>query len=95
MEMLSAEFDEVKGQNRHFDRAWRQLVQRLRKPNEADGRAITRQLYRLATGAQLLRYASVPTAESWCQMMLDPRGDAQIAEKCLSDVLLRATGGIG
>lgn len=95
MEMLSGEFEDVKGQNRHFDRAWRQLAQRLRKLNEADGRTITRQLYRLATGAQLLRHASVPTAEAWCQMMLDPRGDAQVTEKCLSDVLLRATGGIG
>ena len=95
MEMLSAEFDEVKGQDRHFDRAWRQLQQRLRKPHEAQARDITRQLAHLASGAQLLRHLSPPLAEAWCRMMLDPRGDTLINTQVLDDLLLRATGGVG
>ncbi|WP_031521585.1 isovaleryl-CoA dehydrogenase [Siccibacter colletis] len=95
MEMLSAEFDEVKGQDRHFDRAWRQLQQRLRKPHEAQAREITRQLAHLACGAQLLRHLSPPLAEAWCRMMLDPRGDTLINTQVLDDLLLRATGGVG
>jgi putative acyl-CoA dehydrogenase len=51
-ELLHDAFGAVKGQDRHFDRAWRQLQQQLRKPLEAQGREITRQLYLLATGAQ-------------------------------------------
>lgn len=95
MEMLCAEFDEVKGQDRHFDRAWRQLQQRLRKPHEAQAREITRQLAHLACGAQLLRHLSPPLAEAWCRMMLDPRGDTLINTQVLDDLLLRATGGVG
>lgn len=49
-ELLHDAFGAVKGQDRHFDRAWRQLQQQLRKPLEAQGREITRQLYLLATG---------------------------------------------
>ena len=40
--MISAQ---VKGQDRHFDRSWRQLQQKLRKPQEAQGREIARQLF--------------------------------------------------
>lgn len=92
LEMLHAEFDAVKGQNRHFDRSWRQLQQRLRKPQEEWGRNITRQLTNLATGAQLLAHLSPPLAEAWCRMMLDSRGESVLPEQVVIDVLLRATG---
>lgn len=94
MEMLCSEFDEVKGQNRHFDRSWRQLQQRLRKPQEERGREITQQLANLACGAQLLKSLSPPTAEAWCRMMLDERGESLLPEQVINDVLLRATGGV-
>ncbi|SQA97761.1 Putative acyl-CoA dehydrogenase AidB [Cedecea neteri] len=94
MEMLSNEFDEVKGQNRHFDRSWRQLQQRLRKPQEERGREITQQLANLACGAQLLKSLSPPAAEAWCRMMLDDRGESLLPEQVISDALLRATGGV-
>lgn len=92
LEMLHAEFDEVKGQNRHFDRRWRQLQQRIRKPQEEWGRHITQQLATLATGAQLLPHLSPPLAEAWCRMMLDDRGESVLPEQAVIDVLLRATG---
>nr|MDQ6119824.1 hypothetical protein [Klebsiella pneumoniae subsp. pneumoniae] len=38
MELLAAECAEVKGQNRHLDRAWRQLQQLLKRPAEEQGR---------------------------------------------------------
>jgi putative acyl-CoA dehydrogenase len=92
LEMLHAEFDEVKGQNRHFDRSWRQLQQRLRRPQEEWGRNITQQLANLATGAQLLPHLSPPLAEAWCRMVLDDRGESVLPEQVMIDVLLRATG---
>jgi len=91
--LLSEEFAAVKGQDRHFERAWRQLQPRLRKPDEAQGREITRQLWLLGVGAQMLRHASPPIAQAWCQMMLDTRGASRIDEQVKSDLLLRATGG--
>lgn len=93
--MLSAECETVKGRDRHFDRAWRQLQQRLRKPQEAQGREIAQQLVHLATGAQLLQHASPPVAAAWCRMKLDPRGELLLNAQVLDDVLLRATGGAG
>lgn len=66
-ELLNEAFAEVKGQDRHYDRAVRQLQQRLRKPDEAQGREITQQLFLLGCGAQMLRYASPPLAQAWCQ----------------------------
>jgi putative acyl-CoA dehydrogenase len=95
MDLLVQAFGEVKGQDRHFDRAWRQLQQRLRKPQEAQAREIARQLYRLAAGAQLLRHASPPLAQAWCQMMLDTRGGSLINEQVQNHLLSRATGGVG
>ncbi|EOW6742892.1 isovaleryl-CoA dehydrogenase [Cronobacter dublinensis] len=95
MEMLSDEFEAVKGQDRHFDRAWRQLAGRLRHPDEAAGRAITGQLFLLATGAQVLRSLTPPLAQAWCRMMLDTRGDSPLPEPVLAQALLRATGGAG
>ncbi|MGF6565355.1 isovaleryl-CoA dehydrogenase [Kosakonia cowanii] len=91
--LLSEEFAAVKGRDRHFERAWRQLQPRLRKPDEAQGRVITQQLWLLGVGAQMLRHASPPIAQAWCQMMLDTRGASRIDEQVKSDLLLRATGG--
>ncbi len=90
--LLGAECAEVKGLDRHFDRHWRQLQQRLRKPSQAQGREITGQLYLLGVGAQMLRYASPPVAQAWCRMMLDPRGGVLLPEQVISEVLHRATG---
>ncbi|MGP3594045.1 isovaleryl-CoA dehydrogenase [Vagococcus sp. WN89Y] len=93
MELLAEEFAAVKGQDRHFDLAWRQLQQRLRKFDESQGREITRQLWRLASGAQMLRFASPPVAQAWCRLMLDARGTSALNEQVKNDLLLRATGG--
>ena len=78
MELLAAECAEVKGQNRHLDRAWRQLQQLLKRPAEEQGREIARLVYRLGAGAQMLRFASPPLAEAWCRMMLDTRGGIRL-----------------
>lgn len=94
-ELLHDAFGVVKGQDRHFDRAWRQLQQQLRKPLEAQGREITQQLYLLATGAQMLQFASPSIAQAWCRMMLDIRGASVMTEQVQNDLLLRATGGVG
>ncbi|ADO50214.1 isovaleryl-CoA dehydrogenase [[Enterobacter] lignolyticus] len=94
-ELLSMMCSEVKGQDRHFDRAWRQLQQRLRKPLETEGREITRQIYLLGCGAQMLKQASPPVAQAWCRMMLDTRGGSLISPQVQEDVLIRATGGAG
>ena len=92
LELLAAECAEVKGQNRHFDRTWRQLHQLLRRPAEEQGREIARRVYMLGVGAQMLRYASPPLAEAWCRMMLDTRGGMRLDEPTLEDLLLRAMG---
>lgn len=60
LEVLQEDFAQVKGQDRHFDRSWRQLQQRLRKPQESQGREITQLIFLLGTGAQMLRHASPP-----------------------------------
>ncbi|HAF2545813.1 TPA: isovaleryl-CoA dehydrogenase [Salmonella enterica] len=91
-DVLSEVFAEVKGQDRHYDRAVRQLQQRLRKPDEAMGREITQQLFLLGCGAEMLRHASPPQA--WCQMMLDTRGAMPLSAQVQHDLLLRATGGL-
>lgn len=93
-EILSETFSDVRGQDRHFDRAVRQLQQRLRKPVEAQGRDITQLIYLLGCGSQMLRYASPPVAQAWCQMMLDTRGGRRLSEQVQNEVLLRATGGV-
>ncbi|EBG6831498.1 isovaleryl-CoA dehydrogenase [Salmonella enterica subsp. enterica serovar Waycross] len=93
-DVLSEAFAEVKGQDRHYDRAVRQLQQRLRKPDEAMGREITQQLFLLGCGAEMLRHASPPLAQAWCQMMLDTRGEMPLPAQVQNDVLLRATGGL-
>ncbi|EDI0456763.1 TPA: isovaleryl-CoA dehydrogenase [Salmonella enterica subsp. enterica serovar Weston] len=93
-DVLSEAFAEVKGQDRHYDRAVRQLQQRLRKPDEAMGREITQQLFLLGCGAEMLRHASPPLAQAWCQMMLDTRGEMPLPALVQNDLLLRATGGL-
>ncbi|EKK3350727.1 isovaleryl-CoA dehydrogenase [Salmonella enterica] len=93
-DVLSEAFAEVKGQERHYDRAVRQLQQRLRKPDEAMGREITQQLFLLGCGAEMLRHASPPLAQAWCQMMLDTRGEMPLPAQVQNDLLLRATGGL-
>lgn len=92
MELLAAECAEVKGQNRHLDRAWRQLQQLLKRPAEEQGREIARLVYRLGAGAQMLRHASPPLAEARCRMMLDTRGGIRLDAPTLDDLLLRAMG---
>ncbi|EDC4705784.1 isovaleryl-CoA dehydrogenase [Salmonella enterica] len=93
-DVLSEAFAEVKGQDRHYDRAVRQLQQRLRKPDEAMGREITQQLFLLGCGAEMLRHASPPLAQAWCQLMLDTRGEMPLPAQVQNDLLLRATGGL-
>ncbi|AMW60413.1 isovaleryl-CoA dehydrogenase [Salmonella enterica] len=93
-DVLNEAFAEVKGQDRHYDRAVRQLQQRLRKPDEAMGREITQQLFLLGCGAEMLRHASPPLAQAWCQMMLDTRGEMPLSAQVQNDLLLRATGGL-
>lgn len=93
-DVLSEAFAEVKGHDRHYDRAVRQLQQRLRKPDEAMGREITQQLFLLGCGAEMLRHASPPLAQAWCQMMLDTRGEMPLSAQVQNDLLLRATGGL-
>ncbi|EJE9755558.1 isovaleryl-CoA dehydrogenase [Salmonella enterica] len=93
-DVLSEAFAEVKGRDRHYDRAVRQLQQRLRKPDEAMGREITQQLFLLGCGAEMLRHASPPLAQAWCQMMLDTRGEMPLLAQVQNDLLLRATGGL-
>lgn len=93
-DVLSEVFTGVKGQDRHYDRAVRQLQQRLRKPDEAMGRDITQQLFLLGCGAEMLRHASPPLAQAWCQMMLDTRGEMPLSAQVQNDLLLRATGGL-
>ncbi|ELZ6890922.1 isovaleryl-CoA dehydrogenase [Salmonella enterica] len=93
-DVLSEAFAEVKGQDRHYDRAVRQLQQRLRKPDEAMGREITQQLFLLGCGAEMLRHASPPLAQAWCQIMLDTRGEMPLPAQVQNDLLLRATGGL-
>ncbi|ECF0142325.1 isovaleryl-CoA dehydrogenase [Salmonella enterica] len=93
-DVLSEAFAEVKGQDRHYDRAVRQLQQRLRKPDETMGREITQQLFLLGCGAEMLRHASPPLAQAWCQMMLDTRGEMPLSAQVQNDLLLRATGGL-
>lgn len=56
VEMLQQEFYPVRGQNRLFDRAWRQLQQRLKNPKEEQGRALTQQLL---TCVALLNYCAL------------------------------------
>lgn len=92
IEMLQQEFYSVRGQNRLFDRAWRQLQQRLKNPKEEQGRAITQQLFDLCCASQLLRFASPPLADAWCRMTLDHRDQYMVPEAVCALLLSRSSG---
>ncbi|WP_145509884.1 isovaleryl-CoA dehydrogenase [Yersinia rochesterensis] len=95
IDMLQQEFYPVRGQNRLFDRAWRQLQQRLKNPKEEQGRAITQQLFDLCCASQLLRFTSPPLADAWCHMTLDHRDQYMLPEAVCARLLSRATGVAG
>lgn len=59
------------------------------------GREITQQLFLLGCGAEMLRHASPPLAQAWCQMMLDTRGEMPLSARVQNDLPLRATGDCG
>lgn len=92
IEMLQQEFYSVRGQNRLFDRAWRQLQQQLKNPKEEQGRAITQQLFDLCCASQLLRFASPPLADAWCRMTLDHRDQYMVPEAVCALLLSRGSG---
>ena len=92
IEMLQQEFYSVRGQNRLFDRAWRQLQQRLKNPKEEQGRAITQQLFDLCCASQLLRFASPPLADARCRMTLDHRDQYMVPEAVCALLLSRGSG---
>ncbi|MFL4558166.1 isovaleryl-CoA dehydrogenase [Yersinia kristensenii] len=92
IDVLQQEFYPVRGQNRLFDRSWRQLQQRLKNPKEEQGRAITQQLFDLCCASQLLRFASPPLADAWCRMRLDHRDQYILPEAVCARLLNRATG---
>ncbi|MFM1074635.1 isovaleryl-CoA dehydrogenase [Yersinia enterocolitica] len=92
IEMLQQEFYSVRGQNRLFDRAWRQLQQRLKNPKEEQGRAITQQPFDLCCASQLLRFAAPPLADAWCRMTLDHRDQYMVPEAVCALLLSRGSG---
>ena len=92
-EMLHQEFEAVRGANRLFDAAWRQLKLRLNRLQESQAREIAQRLFLLATGAQLLKYAEPPLADAWCRQWLDARGIRPLESQVAERLLLRASGG--
>lgn len=93
IEMLDDEFGSVKGVNRLFDAAWRQLKLRLNRLQESQARDIAQRLFLLATGAQLLKYGEPPLADAWCRQWLDGRGARPLESLVAERLLLRASGG--
>lgn len=93
VDVLSAEFDGVKGQNRHFDSLWRQIKLRLAKPQEAQAHSLCEGLFALACGVQVMTSLEPGLADAWCRQMLDRRGHTRLAEPVAERLLLRATGG--
>lgn len=91
-ELLQQALHQARGQNRVFDRAARQFLQRLRAPEEAQGRWLTGQLFNLLAGTQMLEFASPPMADAWCQMVLDPRGEMLLPERLCQMLINRASG---
>jgi putative acyl-CoA dehydrogenase len=91
-EMLQQVLYQARGQNRIFDRASRQFLQRLRRAEEAHGRWLTGQLFNLMTATQMLEFASPPVADAWCRMVLDPRGETLLPERLSQLLLNRAIG---
>ncbi|KGT94371.1 isovaleryl-CoA dehydrogenase [Erwinia typographi] len=93
VDVLSAEFDGVKGQNRHFDSLWRQIKLRLAKPQEAQAHSLCEGLFALACGVQVMTSLEPGMADAWCRQMLDRRGHSRLAEPVAERLLLRAGGG--
>lgn len=93
LEMLQFELQPVRGQNRLFDRAWRQWQQRARQPREEMGRLLTQQLFDLCCAAQLLQHASPQIADAWCHLTLDHRGESLLSAEVCELLLSRAIGG--
>ena len=91
MELLAAECAEVKGQNRHLDRAWRQLQQLLKRPAEEQGRDCPAGLSSWRGGADAAPCFAA-AGRSRCRMMLDTRGGIRLDAPTLDDLLLRAMG---
>lgn len=91
-EMLTQEVQKVKGQNRHFDRLWRQLQPHLRTVGPESGRDIATALVKIVSAVQILQYAPESIAGAWCRAELDNRGNARIPEKTCMALLLRAAG---
>lgn len=92
-EMLDAEFNELKGVNRHFDRRWRQLQRRLPRLQESNAREVTADPDALAATAQLFRVGSPPLADAYAQMSLDARGQKSLPPARVDRLLLRACDG--
>lgn len=95
LDLLETAYQEVRGRDRYFDRAWRQFRQLVRKPVPAQGREIAGLLCLIGAGMQMLRDASPPVAQAWCRIMLDPRSAAPLDARVQDEVLLRATGRSG
>ncbi|WP_158781197.1 isovaleryl-CoA dehydrogenase [Pantoea sp. BAV 3049] len=93
LELLTREFDVVKGQNRHFDSRWRQLKLMLRKPQEGQARHLCETLFTLASSVEVMTSLEPGIADAWCRQMLDPRGASTLTEKVCERLLLRAGGG--
>ncbi|WP_447882080.1 isovaleryl-CoA dehydrogenase [Serratia fonticola] len=93
LELLQQELLPVRGQNRLFDRVWRQWQQRMRQPREEMGRLLTQQLFDLCCAGQLLQHASPPIGEAWCHLTLDYRGDRVLPAEVCDTLLQRAMGG--
>ena len=91
-EWLQQILHQARGQNRVFDRAARQFLQRLRAPEEAQGRWLTAQLFNLLAATQMLEFASPPMADAWCRMVLDPRGETLLPERLCQLLINRAIG---
>lgn len=92
LELLQQELLPVRGQNRLFDRAWRQWQQRMRQPREEMARLLTQQLFDLCCAAQLLQHGSPSLGDAWCHLTLDYRGEVMLPESVCDTLLDRAIG---
>lgn len=92
LDLVQHHLHQVRGQNRIFDRASRQLIQRLRTPHEAQARFLTTQLFNLYAAAEMLQFSSPPIADAWCRLTLDARGESLLPESLCQTLLNRAIG---
>lgn len=92
VEEVQHRLHQSRGQNRLFDKAIRQFVQRLKRADEGMGRVIASQLFNLYAAAEMLEYSSPPLADAWCRLTLDDRGDSQIDDRLCQQLLERAIG---